>query len=389
MSLNDAYNNAKEEVAASSGLSSIDKLLKANGLSPEDIGKISKVSLSTNPDDTKIILSPKWSEGPAWQPVQPADPVVINPKIAQTPALISSGWKVAVALPDPQIGYRKYEDGSLDPFHDEAAMDVALQIVGLDHGHAVDQIINLGDFLDLPMYGTYEQEQNFAHTAQLAINRGHRFLAEQRANAGMAARIILLEGNHDKRLTRFVNNNAAAAYGIKVANMPDSWPVLSLQNLLRCDELGVEFIDGYPAAAHWINKRLRAMHGDRANSAGSTAAQYANSNPNISTLFGHTHRMEQQSKTVFDRDQAIKSVSFSPGCLCRVDGAVPSVKGGVDVKGQALQYFENWQQGVSVIFFKDGDDDSFHFDQVHIHKGKTMYRGQEITSTVDKFGTPL
>ena len=88
--------------------------------------------------------------------------------------------------------------------------------------------------------------------------------------------------------------------------------------------------------------------------------------------------MEQQSKTIFDRDQAIKSVAFSPGCLCRVDGAVPSVKGGVDGKGQALQYFENWQQGVSVIFYKDGDDDSFHFDQVHIHKGKTMYRGQEF-----------
>jgi predicted phosphodiesterase len=378
MSLEDAYNTAKTDNA----INSIDKLLKANGLTPEDVGKISKVSLSNNPDDTKIILSPKWSEGPAWQPVQPADPVVINPKPTPSTNLISSGWKVAIALPDPQIGYRKYEDGTLDPFHDEDAMDVALQIIGLDHGHPVDQVINLGDFLDLPMYGTYEQEANFAHTAQLAINRGHRFLAEQRANAGADARIILLEGNHDKRLNRFINTNAAAAYGLKVANMPDSWPVLSLQNLLRCDELGVEFIDGYPAGAHWINKRLRAIHGDRANSSGSTAAQYANSNPNISTLFGHTHRMEQQSKTVFDRDQAIKSVSFSPGCLCRVDGAVPSVKGGVDVKGQALQYFENWQQGVSVIYFKDGDDDSFHFDQVHIHKGKTMYRGQEIVSTL-------
>lgn len=384
MSLADAYSNAKSDQT----VNSIEKLLKNNGLSVDDIGKISKVSLSNDPDDTKIILSPKWTEGPSWQPVQHADPVVINPKV-RTPALVSSDWKVAVALPDPQIGYRKYEDGTLDPFHDEAAMDVALQVVGLDHGHPLAQIINLGDFLDLPMYGTYEQEANFAHTAQLAINRGHRFLAEQRANGGADARIILLEGNHDKRLNRFINTNAAAAYGLKVANMPDTWPVLSLQNLLRCDELGVEFIDGYPAAAHWINKRLRAMHGDRANSSGSTAAQYANSNPNISTLFGHTHRMEQQSKTVFDRDQAIKSVSFSPGCLCRVDGAVPSVKGGVDVKGQALQYFENWQQGVSVIFYKDGDDDSFHFDQVHIHKGKTMYRGEEITATVDKFGTPL
>ena len=280
MSLEGAYNAAKADGA----LSSIDKLLKANGLTAEDVGKISKVSLSTNPDDTKIILSPKWGEGPAWQPVQHAEPVIVQPKV-QTASLISSDWKVAVALPDPQIGYRKYEDGTVDPFHDEAAMDVALQIVGLDHGHPLDQVINLGDFLDLPMYGTYEQETNFAHTAQLAINRGHRFLAEQRANAGVDARIILLEGNHDKRLNRFINTNAAAAYGIKVANMPEAWPVLSLQNLLRCDELGVEFIDGYPAAAHWINKRLRAMHGDRANASGSTAAQYANSNPNISTLF--------------------------------------------------------------------------------------------------------
>ena len=66
MSLEDAYNTAKADGA----LSSIDKLLKANGLTAEDVGKISKVSLSTNPDDTKIILSPKWGEGPAWQPVQ-------------------------------------------------------------------------------------------------------------------------------------------------------------------------------------------------------------------------------------------------------------------------------------------------------------------------------
>lgn len=325
---------------------------------------------------------PENQTAPSWIPVQPAKPTVVTPRDRGTPALISSDWKTAIALPDPQIGYRKFEDGTVEPFHDEDAMDVALQIVGLDHGHPLTQVINLGDFLDLPMYGRFEQEAAFAWTAQMAIDRGHMFLAQQRAEAGIDARIILLEGNHDKRLNIFMQRNAAAAYGIRVANMPDTWPVLSLQNLLRCDELGVEFIDGYPAAAHWINKRLRAMHGDRANSNGSTAAQYANANPNISTLFGHTHRLEQQSKTIFDRDQSIKTVSFSPGCLCRVDGAVPSVKSGLDTDGKSLQYFENWQQGVSVIFYKDGEDDSFHFDQVHIHKGKTMYRGQEIVSTV-------
>lgn len=382
MSLENMYNAAKDEQSSTAGLNSIEKLLKNNGLTPEDIGKISRVSLSSNPDDTRIVLSPTWESGPAWQPVQQAAPTIVQPKVRQAPSLISSDWKVAIALPDPQIGYRRYEDGTIDPFHDEKAMDVALQIVELDHGHPLAQVINLGDFLDLPMYGTYEQEANFAHTAQMAIDRGHKFLAEQRAAAGDAARIILLEGNHDKRLHRFVVNNAAAAYGIKVANIPDSWPVMSLQYLLRLEELKVEFIDGYPAAAHWINKRLRAMHGDRANSNGSTASQYANANPNVSTLFGHTHRIEQQSKTVFDRDQAIKSVSFSPGCLCRVDGAVPSVKAGLNGKGRPLEYFENWQQGVAVIHYKDGEDDSFHFDLVHIHNGKTMYRGQEIHAAV-------
>jgi hypothetical protein len=29
-----------------------------------------------------------------------------------------SDWKLAIALPDTQIGFRKYEDGTLDPFHD-------------------------------------------------------------------------------------------------------------------------------------------------------------------------------------------------------------------------------------------------------------------------------
>ena len=110
MSLEDSYNTAKNELATTSGLNSIEKLLKANGLTPEDVGKINKVSLSNNPDDTKIILSPAWSEGPKWQPVQQAAPIIVKPKV-RTPSLISSDWKVAVALPDPQIGFRRYEDG--------------------------------------------------------------------------------------------------------------------------------------------------------------------------------------------------------------------------------------------------------------------------------------
>ena len=101
-SLGDSYNAARDAADVSTGLNSIEKLLKNNNLSVEDIGKITKVSLSNNPDDTRIILSPKWESGPTWQPVQQAAATVVTPKV-RTASLISSDWKVAVALPDPQV----------------------------------------------------------------------------------------------------------------------------------------------------------------------------------------------------------------------------------------------------------------------------------------------
>jgi hypothetical protein len=67
-----------------------------------------------------------------------------------------SEWKLAIALPDTQIGFRKYEDGTLDPFHDVHAINVAMQIVAaMEEEHGIDKMINLGDTLDLPMFGKY------------------------------------------------------------------------------------------------------------------------------------------------------------------------------------------------------------------------------------------
>jgi len=315
--------------------------------------------------------------GPEWPVVQQAAPVNITgyAPAPKSPALIG-GWKTAVILPDPQIGYRQFEDTGLDPFHDEAAMNVALQVLAAEqHENGVEQVVNLGDFLDLPAQGKYEQEAAFAQTTQHAIDRGHLFLQEQRANAPKA-KIILLEGNHDRRMQKFVQANALSAFGLKRANMPDSWPVMSLPYLLRLDEINVEYIDAYPAGMWWINDKLRAIHGDKVNSGGSTAMKYTNEMPHISTVFGHIHRQEIQSKTTFDREGRIKAMAISPGCLCRIDGHVPSVKGSTDSNGKPVTYWENWQQGIAVIRYKD--EGSFHVDLVHIDEGKTLYKGQEF-----------
>jgi predicted phosphodiesterase len=320
----------------------------------------------------------KENNVPLWNPITNAKPTIVRSNIP-TPKN-AMGWKTAVVLPDTQIGFRQFEDGTLDPFHDVHAMDVAIQVVEYEQFNSgVQQVVNLGDFLDLPSQGRFAQEATFANTTQLAIDAGHLFLAQQRA-AAPDAEIVLIEGNHDRRLQNFVEVNALAAFGLKRAQAPNSLPVMSLPFLLRLDELNVTYIDSYPAGKHWIADNLRAIHGNKVRSNGSTAAAYTNDMGHISTIFGHTHRLEIQSRTTWDRVGKIRSMAISPGCLCRVDGAVPSVNGAIGVDGRPAQEFENWQQGVAVIKYKDSGE--FFVNLVQIDDGRTVYEGKEFVSRV-------
>ena len=317
--------------------------------------------------------------GPLWPVIHPAQPLNITPmgSYLRKPG---TEWKTAVILPDPQIGFRKFDDGTLDPFHDLQAMNVAIQIVEYEQAkNGVEQVVNLGDFLDLPSQGRFAQEASFANTTQLAVDYGHEFLGQQRA-AAPDAEIVLIEGNHDRRLQNFVEANALAAFGLKRAQMPDEWPVMSLPYLLRLDELKVTYIDSYPAGKHWVNDKLRAIHGYKVRSNGSTAAAYTNDMGHLSTVFGHTHRLEIQSRTTWDRMGKIRSMAISPGCLCRINGGVPSVLGAIDPNGRPKEEFENWQQGVAVVKYKDSGE--FFVDLVQIDDGRTVYQGLEFNSYV-------
>lgn len=312
---------------------------------------------------------------PKWQPIDRSQPVVLAAPKKVTPK--KSKHTVHIALPDPQIGYRDLH-GKLDPFHDESAMDVALQITSyLEETDRLDTVVNLGDFLDLPAQGRFEQEAAFASTTQAAFDRGHLFLQEQRQAAGPKAKIVLVEGNHDRRMEKFITANMLSAFGLRRANTAEL-PTMSIPYLLRLNEIGVEYIDAYPAGAYWITESLRAIHGTKARSNGSTAAAYTNADPHISTIFGHSHRLEIQSKTVYNGAGAIRSVAVSPGCLCRVDGAVPSVNGSTHIDGSPAKHWENWQQGVAVITVEP--DGEFFTELVQIKNGSAWFRGKKFTA---------
>ena len=284
---------------------------------------------------------------------------------------IGSG-NTCVVLPDVQWGYRRHDTG-LEPFHDERALAVALEIVTRLNP---SKVVLLGDNLDNAEFSRFEQEPAFAQTTQASIDACHEYLAKLRA-AAPDSEIVWLEGNHEARLQKSVIANAKAAFGLRQASTPpDSWPVLSIPHLLRLDSLGVTYLAGYPANIYWINDNLCCIHGEKVRSNGSTAAAVID-DERVSVLFGHVHRIELIHKTRRVRAGARTNFAASLGCLCRLDGTVPSTKSGVDVFGKPLERFENWQNALGVVTYEEGDG-RFGLEIVPIHDGTAWFRGELI-----------
>lgn len=289
-------------------------------------------------------------DGPKWPVIQQAARVILTPRASVTPLEVDERYSVALKCADTQIGFRALADGTLQPFHDDRAMAVFIAAVRL---YQPKKVTILGDFLDLASQGRFSQEASFARTTQLAIDRGHEWLTELR-QAAPDAEIILVEGNHDLRMQNFIEANALAAFGLKRANLPDSWPVMSLPYLLRLDELDVKYVDAYPAATDWDNDLTRNIHGTKANSKGSTMSQYVHDLPHVNTWAGHTHRAEIVYRSVLGaRGEAVESYAANPGCLCRTDGAVPSVNGAIGANGTTAKVVEDWQAGFGVLYYNE------------------------------------
>lgn len=309
-------------------------------------------------------------------PLKPARSIVVKPVKAprKAPAFLK-GWKTAVILPDPQFGYRQIGT-ELDPFHDEAAIDVSLQILSaVASDTRVDEVVNLGDFLDLPAHSRYEQHPTWQQTTQDAIYAGTEFLAKQRATCP-DSKIVVLEGNHDKRMSDKILNLISASYGLRRANFPDDWPEMTVPSLLGVKEMNVEWLDGYPARKYWLNDWIKCIHGTIVRSSGSTASAYSRSE-RTSTIFGHIHRLEAHHTTQQDRHGAVRLFAATPGCLCRIDGAVPSVKGAMDLTGRPIKNYEDWQQGMLVLHYRE-DDPRYSLNMIHIQEGWALYAGQEF-----------
>lgn len=363
-------------------LGKIAELLQRNDIDVEEIGSVKRVSLYqslTKNDDGEaevhdllgIQFSPAFESGPQW-PLVKQGPAVKMPPI-KAKAKTQSGYQTCVVLPDMQIGYFRNSAGELEPTHDEVALDISLAII---RELNPELIVMVGDNLDLPEFGKYRLSSAYALTTQVSIDRATTLCAQLRS-AAPSARIVWLSGNHEERLVNYVLDNAKSAFALKRGNTPESWPVLSIPYLCRFDDFNVEFVPGYPAGQFWINQRLRVIHGTKVRSNGSTAHAYLGTEK-TSVLYGHIHRREWAERSRSDWDGPKTIMAASPGTLARCDGSVPSTKGGLDLDGRPMTVVEDWQQGIGIVNFENGDG-QFWYEQVPIHSGTAMFRGKLFT----------
>ena len=358
-------------------------LLDRQNIDIDDIGDIKKISIYqslTKDEDGEahihdlvgIQISPSWEHGPQWPVLEPG-PSITLPKGTATKKK-ATGLKTCVVLPDMQIGYFRNKDGELEATHDEVAISIALSIV---KDTKPDMVVLVGDNLDLPNLGKDRVSPAFQRTTQASIDSATVICGQLRA-AAPNAKITWLAGNHEERLTNFMLDNAIAAFGMRKGMSPDSWPVLSVPYLCRLDDFDIDYLAGYPASSLWINEHIKVIHGDIVRSNGSTAHAYLNRDK-VSVLYGHIHRREwaEVTKTYYDGPHTVTAAS--PGCLARTDGAVPSTKGGTDLDGRPLTVHENWQQGLCVVRYEEGDG-KFNLEMIPIAKGWAMYHGKEYTA---------
>jgi len=369
--------------------------LVRRGVDPQELGRLSRMKMyqSVTKDDEGeahihdlwgFHLDPSWETGPEWPVIQPSPQIKLTKRTTKPKAPLA-GWSKCVVAPDIQAGYFRTGPDTYEPTHDPAALEVFLEILATIKPQTV---VLLGDNLDLPEFGKYRQHIAFQITTQMSLDYMGELIARIRDICGPETHIVWLAGNHEERLPNFIIDNAKAAFGIKRANVPEAWPVLSVPHLLWLDKHNVEYLSGYPANYFWLTPRFRFIHGHAVKSRGSTAHIYLD-REKVSVCYGHVHRREWAEQTSMDYNGEKTIMAASPGCLARNDGAVPSTHQGLDLDGRPIPAVENWQQGMAVVDYHE--DGRFRYDQVSIHteydgdrpEKWALYKDREYRASVD------
>ena len=272
-------------------------------------------------------------------------------------------YKKALFVPDSQHGHiwnKSYT--KLEPIHDRKAIDA---VIKLARDWQPDVIVLLGDHLDLAAWSLkYPRPPEHRQTTSATINELYYDLCRIR-EACPHADIIWLEGNHEARIQKALTEILPES--VHLAPAGETQPALCLERLLHLDKLGVEYIKPFPAD-YWLWDSIQICHGEGHGKGVTTKLAKIKS---FSMVKGHGHGLELSASRV-ETPKGSKNITvMQPGCLCRIDGAVP----GISPR-------PNWQHGVGFgVLDEEGKE---HLWAAPIHEGRLYFEGKVYQGEEDR-----
>lgn len=207
------------------------------------------------------------------------------------------------------------------PFVDPQAWTVLLDFVRY---LKPKRVVHLGDHFDFYQLSKFDCEPSRLTTLQKDIDEGVQGLRELRA-AAKDAEFHFIEGNHERRLKKFLDQNP------KIAPLR----CLEPQELLGLRELDIKF---YPYEDVLNLGNFIVTHGSRVSKHAGMSAKGELEKWGVSGMSGHTHRMAAYNLSNYGGDY----VWYEAGCICSLNPHY--------IVGRP-----NWQQGITIGDFHDGD----------------------------------
>jgi predicted phosphodiesterase len=239
------------------------------------------------------------------------------------------------------------------PFHDPAALKL-VQAVAKDL--KPDVLIHMGDLVDAWQISRFDKDPTRNDSLQDNIDEARQHLAEM-ALVVPKSRRILLEGNHENRLTRLIWGLFGAARELpklRLFTQHMTWPTL-----LELDAIGWEWVGDREQTKTSLLPRIIAKHGTVVRKWSGATARGEWEKYGRSGVSGHTHRLGD----FLHRDSNGVARWLETGCTCLLDPPY-----GTDF---------DWAQGCAVLTWS-GDRHVMSAEVLSFREGRVLWRGQEI-----------
>ena len=212
------------------------------------------------------------------------------------------------------------------PYEDKATLRAVEAYMG-DHQWA--GWIHLGDLIDFNELSRFEVGNNRLDKVgaiQKSYDATRSFLDRHRSIIGRKARMVYIEGNHEDRITQYLEKN------------PEGVGMLEVPQALNLKARNIQWVPFWSRGDLFRLGNAYFCHG---RATGTNHTRKMLDKYGVCLYYGHLHDIQLTSKATWGNNKTLEAGSL--GCLCRYDQTY--LKGNPTNWQQAFGVFHVWPDG--------------------------------------------